>query len=105
MTEEMLTKMELKADSHREKLMAIMKAGKEKIEAMRMACLEMTEACLESKVPTSLEIKSEAEHQDVPKGEAAVETVRALKKRYGYRNLTAGRLRKPKKRNQGNGGF
>jgi hypothetical protein len=43
----MLTKMEPKMDSRREKLMAIMKADKENIEAMRMACLEMTKAGLE----------------------------------------------------------
>jgi regulator of sirC expression with transglutaminase-like and TPR domain len=105
MTEEMLTKMENKMGSQREKLVVIMKAGKEKIVAMRMACLQKAEACLESKMPTSLEIKSEAEHEEAPKGDAAVKPVGALKKRYGCRNVATGRLRKPKKRNQGNAGF
>jgi hypothetical protein len=41
--------MKAKMDSHHEKLMTIMKAGKEKIRVMR-------EVCLESKEPTSLEM-------------------------------------------------
>jgi hypothetical protein len=41
------------------------------------------EACLESKVPTSVEIESIAVHKEVLKEEAAVNTVRALKTRYG----------------------
>jgi hypothetical protein len=40
------------------------------------------EACLESKEPTSVELKSVVEHREVPK-EAAVETFGALKKQYG----------------------
>jgi hypothetical protein len=48
-----------------------------------MACQEATEACLGSKVPTSVKIESIVVHEKVPKEEAAVNTVRALKKRYG----------------------
>jgi hypothetical protein len=50
----------------------IMEAGKEKIEAMREACLEKTEVCLESKEPASEEMKSNVEHKGDPKEEAAV---------------------------------
>jgi hypothetical protein len=42
------------------------------------ACQEATEVCLESKEPTSVAV-----HKEVPKEEAAVTTVRALKGRYG----------------------
>jgi hypothetical protein len=52
-----------------------MKAGKEKIEAMR-------EACQESKEPTSLEVEFVAVPEEVPKEEATVKTVTALNKRY-----------------------
>jgi hypothetical protein len=62
-----LREMKVKTDSHHEKLMTIMKARKEKIRAMREACLEATEACLENKEPTSPEVESEAEHEEVPK--------------------------------------
>jgi hypothetical protein len=45
------------------------------------------EACLESKEPTSEEIESEAEHEEVPKEEAAAETFGALKKWHGDQHL------------------
>jgi hypothetical protein len=48
-----------------------------------MACQEVAEACLGSKAPTSVEIESIVEREKVPKEEAAVNTVRALKKGYG----------------------
>jgi hypothetical protein len=60
--------------SHNEKLMTILTAGKEKMQATREAYFEKTEACLESKDPTSLEVESEAEYEEVPKEEAAVQT-------------------------------
>jgi hypothetical protein len=44
---------------------------------------EATEACLESKKTTSLEMKSVVVHEEVPKEKAAVKIVRALKERYG----------------------
>jgi hypothetical protein len=46
-----------------------------------------------------------AEHQDVPKDEAAVEIIRALEDRYRDRHLAIGCRRQPKKRTQGNGGL
>jgi succinate dehydrogenase/fumarate reductase flavoprotein subunit len=64
---------------------------------------EATEACRESKETTSLAIESVAVHEEVPKEEAALEPVRALRERHGDRNLAVGRRRLQKKRNQGNG--
>jgi hypothetical protein len=37
-----------------------------------MACQEVTEACLESNEPASVEMDPELKHQDVPKEEVAV---------------------------------
>jgi hypothetical protein len=48
-----------------------------------MACQEVTEACLESKEPASVQIESESEHQEALKEEVAVETLGAPKERYG----------------------
>jgi hypothetical protein len=47
------------------------------------------------------EIKSEEEHEEVPKKEAAVEAIGALKDRYRDRRLAIGHPRQPKKRIQG----
>jgi uncharacterized protein (DUF3084 family) len=46
------------------------------------ACQEETEACLDGREPTSMEMESVAVHEEVPKEEAAVKPVRALKKRH-----------------------
>jgi hypothetical protein len=51
------------------------------------ACQEVMEACLESKQPTSLEIESKKEHDEVHKGQAAVETFGALKEWYWDRHV------------------
>jgi hypothetical protein len=49
------------------------------------------EACLENvKEPTSVEIEFIAVNEEVPKDEAAVKTVRAVKKRYGDQHLAIG---------------
>jgi hypothetical protein len=61
------------------------------------AYLEKMEANLE-------EMKSVAVHTEVPKEEAALKTVRALKERYGVWHLTVEHRRQPKKWTQGNGG-
>jgi hypothetical protein len=47
----------------------------------------MTETCLESKEPTSVETESIAMPEEVPKEEAAVKTVRALKECYEDQHL------------------
>jgi hypothetical protein len=62
------------------------------------ACQEATEACLESKEPTSLQVESVAVHEEVPKEEAAVETVEALKKRHGDVHPAVKSRGQPKKR-------
>jgi hypothetical protein len=50
-----------------------------------------TTACLESKESTSVQIvEFVAVHEEVPKEEATVKTVRELKKRYGYWHLAVG---------------
>jgi hypothetical protein len=72
-------------DTHYERMMA-------KIDSQ----LEKTEA--------TEEIESKAEHDRVPKEEAAVETVRALKEWYRDQHLAARRRGQRKKRTQGNGG-
>jgi hypothetical protein len=72
-----------------EKLMAIKKVSKEKVEAMRDACLGKMKACLDSKEPTPMEM-SIAVHEEVPKEEAAVETFGALKQQYGDWHLLVG---------------
>jgi hypothetical protein len=95
--------MKAKRDSHHEKLM-IMKAGKEKIQAVWEACLEITDFCLVSKEPTSEETKSKAEHEEVSKEEDAVGTFGPLKGRYRGRHLAVRCRGQPKKRTQGNGG-
>jgi hypothetical protein len=68
------------------------------------ACQEAMEACLESKEPTLVEVESVAMHEEVPKEEAALKTVGALKKRYGDRHLAIGFLLQLQKRTRGNGG-
>jgi hypothetical protein len=50
------------------------------------------------------EMKSEAEHEEAPKEEAAVKPVRALKRRHGDWSLPIRRHSQPKKRTQGDGG-
>jgi hypothetical protein len=44
--------------------------------------LEKTEACLQ-KTETTEEIESKSEHQEVPKKEAAVKTIKAMENQYG----------------------
>jgi hypothetical protein len=68
-----------KMDTHQERMGTSINAWQKEM----MACQEATEACLESKEPTSGEIESVAVHGEVPKEEGAVKTVRARKKWYG----------------------
>jgi hypothetical protein len=89
--EEIIAKM----DAHQERLEVSVNAWRKET----TACHEATETCLESKEPTSVETESAAMHEEV-----AVKTVRALKKRYGDRQLAPGRRRQLKRRIQGDGG-
>jgi hypothetical protein len=75
--EEMLAKME----TNQERMMDKMDLQPVKLEA----CLGKTGATDLETNPE--EIESEAEHKEVPKEEAAVKTVRALKKRHGDRHI------------------
>jgi hypothetical protein len=78
-----------------EQIMACLLVIQEKMEAYneekkailqeKKSWREETMACLESKKPTSVEIRSEVEHEEVPKEEATVETFGALKEQYGDR--------------------
>jgi hypothetical protein len=112
----MEAKLEAEINTIREK----MDGNKEKIDAWleemmawlkdTTACQEATEACLEkakanperSKAGLQ-EMEVVAEHQKVPKEEAAVETIGALKEWYGGRQLAIGRRRRQKKRTQSDG--
>jgi hypothetical protein len=87
-------------DAHQERMGAIVNAWRKET----TACQEATEACLESKEPTSVEIESVAVHDDVPKEEAAVKIVRAPKEQYGDQHLAIGHRRRLKKWTQGDGG-
>jgi hypothetical protein len=76
---EMMENMDSRLDANLKKIIVEMRVWRKEM----TACQEATEACLESKEPTSVEIGSESLHEDVPKDEASVKTVRALKKRNG----------------------
>jgi hypothetical protein len=81
--------MTAKMDAHQERVGASVNAWRKETTACQVA----TDASPESKEPTSVEIKSDSEHQEVPKDEDAAKTVKALKKRYGDRHLALGRRR------------
>jgi hypothetical protein len=94
--EEMTANLDVKMDSHHEEMMALIKPGQGKVEAMMEVCLKKTEAMDLEANPE--EIESGLEYQEVPKEATAVETVGALEDRYGGRHLAVGRRRKSKKR-------
>jgi hypothetical protein len=95
--EEIMAKM----DTRQEGMRASMNAWRKET----MACQEVTEACLESKEPTSLEKKEcVVVHEEVPKEEATVKTVRALKERYGDGHLALGHCQHLKEQTHSNGG-
>jgi hypothetical protein len=89
-------------DAHHERMTAWQEGMKANQDATEV-CLEKTEACLESKEPTTLEVESKVEHEEVPKEDAAVETGRAPNKRHADWNLATGRCGKPKEQTQGKG--
>jgi hypothetical protein len=93
MKEEMLAKL----DAIHERMMAQMDSHLKKMKV----CLGKTEAMDAEANPE--ETESEAEHQEVSKQEATMETYGALKKQYGDQNLAVRRRGQPKKRIQGNG--
>jgi hypothetical protein len=111
-----LEQMKTRKDVFEEKL--------DKMDAAMKACLGKTEANLETgREPKEADSKTDldkmdttyfeanpeeneamAKHKEVPKEEAALEIIGALKDRYGDRHLAVGRRRQPKKRTQGDGG-
>jgi hypothetical protein len=93
--EEMKTKMAsltFQIDANQEEIKSTVNTFQEKMEAWiaemkderkeTVACQVTTEARLECKEPASEGIKSEVEHEEVPKEGAAVETSRASNKRH-----------------------
>jgi hypothetical protein len=87
-------------DAHRERMRSSVNAWQKET----VVSQEATEACLESKEPTSVELVFVSEHQEVPKEDAAVKNVRALKKRRGDQHLILRCRVQLKKRTQGNNG-
>jgi hypothetical protein len=111
---ELLLVFEERMDSHhvrmvasQERMIAKMDAWLAKMGTWRKemtACQEVADAYLENEELPSLEIESVVEHEKVPKEEAAVKPVGALKRRQSGRHQAAGHHGKPKERTQGNGG-
>jgi hypothetical protein len=90
-----------KLDAHQEMMMTA------SVNAWRRettACQEATETYQENMEANPEEMKPVAEHEEVPKEEAAVETSRTPKKRRRGRHLVSGRRGNPKERTKGNGG-
>jgi hypothetical protein len=87
-------------DIHQEKMEAaihVLRAWRREM----MACQEMMEAHLECKEPTSEDMESEAEHWEVPKEHATVETGRAPNKWHRDWHLDKKCSQKPKERTRG----
>jgi predicted protein tyrosine phosphatase len=93
--QKMLVRMEVKAEAHHDRIMAMMDTQLEKMEA----CLGKTETMNLEASPK--EINSETEHQEIPKEEAVVETFGALKKWHGEWHLAIRCRDQSKKRIQG----
>jgi hypothetical protein len=83
--------MKVKMDFHHKKLMTIMKAGAENDRDHERGLFEQAEVSLESKEPTSENMRPEVLYEEVPKEEAAVKTVTGLKKRYRDQHLAVRR--------------
>jgi hypothetical protein len=88
-----------KLDAHHERMMAMMDSHLEKMEAM----VNVFEERFKKMETTDLEAnpeerESKAEHEEVPKEEAAVQSVRALKERYGDWHLAIELSQQLKKR-------
>jgi hypothetical protein len=66
-----------------------------------MACQETTEARLECREPTSVDMESEAEHREFPQKEAAVKSNGKMRKWYRGRHLDAGLRGEPKELTRG----
>jgi hypothetical protein len=106
---ELLPSMQDKMDANQEKMETNRKAYHEEMMAMvdayherMMACLGKTEADTVKTEPEPGMMQSTEEHQEIPKGEAAVMPVGEPRKRRRVRNLAAERRQKRKERTRGN---
>jgi seryl-tRNA synthetase len=100
-----------KNDANQEEMKEEIKSGEAEMKATVNAILqkmkswrEETKAYTEKQEANPEGMRSAAEHPEVPKEEAAVKIVRALKKRYGDWNLAVRCCRQPQKQTQDNGG-
>jgi hypothetical protein len=83
--------------TNQEEMKAILKAGYEEMKAHQARMMAVMKVCLE-------ETEYQSEHQEVPKEEAVVETIRTLEDQYGDWHLAIWRFQQPMKRTQGSGG-
>jgi hypothetical protein len=93
----MQAKMETNRKAYHVQMMAMVDAYHE----WTMACLGKTEADTEKTEPDPGMMQSTEEHQEIPKGEAAVMQVGELRKRRRVRSLAAERRQKRKERTRG----
>jgi hypothetical protein len=106
--------MDSKIDASQERMMAKLDACQAKMDAWleemkdsrkeTTNCQEAMEACRETMEVNSGDLQSLAVHQEVPKEEAAVEIIGAMKDWLGDRHLAVGHHRQLKKRTRGDGG-
>jgi hypothetical protein len=99
-----------KADAHHSKMEANMRSMLAELKCAikdlkingeeTMACQEKTEVRLEEE-PTSVEMKPEVAHEEVHREDAAVTSVRGLRKQRRGQKQAAGRCEEPKKLNRG----
>jgi hypothetical protein len=91
----------MKVEQIMAEMKAILKASHEEMKAEMKAHQEGMMAIIKTGLE---EMKSVAVHEEVPKEEATVKPVRAVKKRHRVWHLAAGCHGKPKEQTQGNGG-
>jgi hypothetical protein len=92
MMERLVAAME-KMDANQEEFMANLDAHQERMIAKMDASIEGLEACVGRLQANRENSDAVAKHQEVPNEEAEVETVGALKDRYGDWHLAVGRGR------------
>jgi hypothetical protein len=94
------TKVDAKIDANLKEIIEVMRAWRKEVKASR----EVTEAYPEKMEANPEEMKSEVDHEEVPKEEATVKRVRALKKRLEDRHLAVGCHVQLRKWTQADGG-
>jgi hypothetical protein len=96
----MQARMKTNRKAYHEKMMAMVDAYHERM----MACLGKTKADTEKSEPDPGMMQSTEEHQEIPKGEAAVMPVGEPRKRRRVQSLATERRQKRKERTRGNRG-